>query len=121
MTQYVYGVIHNAEECWQPISIPDCAYLDIESAYSWFIDDNDAVWMEVVKLNPNNFWRGWFYYNDMEPPSEADELECNTRDHLDLHWESNNGSGHYDCTHYEHIVDGEVVETIKHDNQNYYD
>ena len=57
----------------------------------------------------------------MEPPSDACGLECNTREHLDIHWESNNGGGHYDCTHYEHVVDGEVIETIKHDHYNWYD
>ena len=121
MTQYVYGVIHNSEEAWRDLTIPDSAEIDIESAYSWFMMDDDAVWMEVIKLNPNDFWRGWFYFNDMESPSDACELECNTQEHLDIHWESNNGGGHYDCTHYEHIVDGKVVETIKHDHYNYYD
>ena len=121
LSDLVYGVIHNEEGSWQPISIPDCAAPDIESAYSWFMVDNDAVWMEVVKLNPNDFWRGYFYYNDMEPPEDACELECNTRKHLDLHWDTNCGGGHYDCTHYYHVVNGEGVETIKHDNQNWYD
>ena len=121
MTQYVYGVIHNDEEASQSVDIPDGADIDIQSAHSWFMCDNDAVWMEVVKLNPNDFWRGWFYYNDMEPPEDAAEVECNTSSHLDLHWDTNSAGGHYDCTHYEHIVNGEVVETIKHDNQNFYD
>ena len=39
---------------------------------------------------------------------------------LDLHWDTNSGGGHYDCTHYDHVVNGVVVETIKHDNHDWY-
>ena len=120
LSDLVYAVIHNEEGAWRELTIPDCAEPDIEYAYGWFTEDEDAVWMEVVKLNANDFWRGYFYFNDMEPPSDACGLECNTQEHLDIHWESNNGGGHYDCTHYEHIVNGEIVETIKHDNQDWY-
>ena len=121
MTQYVYGVIECVDDVWSDTIIPDSAEPNIESAYSWFMQDDDAVWMKVVKLNPDDFWRGWFYYNDMESHEDACELECNTREHLDMHWEINNSSGHYDCTHYEHIVNGEVVETIKHVYQDFYE
>ena len=113
MTQYVYGVIHNLEDAWHPIDIPDGADIDVQSAQSWLMEMDDAVWMEVVKLNPNDFWRGWFYYNDMDEPEDASPIEFNTREHLDLHWETNSGGGHYDCSRIEHIVDGEIVETIK--------
>ena len=113
MTQYVYGVIHGEDCGWRETSIPDGAEIDIVSAYSWFQFDDDAVWMEVVKLNPNDFWRGWFYYNDMDEPKDASPIEFNTREHLDLHWETNSGDGHYDCSRIEHIVDSKIVETIK--------
>ena len=121
LSDLVYGIIHNKEGSWRKLTIPDCAEPDIEYAYGWFIEDEDAAWMEVVKLNVKDYWRGYFYFNDMESPEDAVGLECNTREHLDYHWESNNGGGHYDCTRYEHIVDGEIVETIKHDYQNWYD
>ena len=119
MTQGVYGVIHNEEDAWRELTIPDGAEPDVDFAYGWFIEEEDAVWMEVVKLNTFDFWRGWFYYNDSEGPEDACEVECNTEEHLDAHWESNNGDGHYDCSHYEHIVDGEIVKTIKHDFQRF--
>ena len=121
LSDLVYGIIHNKEESWRKLTIPDGAEPDIESVFSWFQQDEDAVWMEVIKINPDDFWRGYFYFNDMEPPSDACGIECNTQEHLDIHWETNNAGGHYDCTHYEHIVNGEIVETIKHDYQNWYD
>ena len=120
LSELCYGIIHNKEGSWRELTIPDCAEPDIEGVFSWFQEDEDAEWMEVVKINPDDFWRGYFYFNDMEPASNACGLECNTTEHLDIHWESNNGGGHYDCTHYEHIVDGEVVETIKHNNLDWY-
>ena len=121
MTQYVYGVIHNSDDAWHEITIPDGADIDIQSAYGWFMEDDDAVWMEIIKLNPSDFWRGWFYWNDMEEAEEASPIEFNTREHLDLHWETNSSSGHYDCSHCEHIVDGVIVETIQNKNMSIYD
>ena len=121
LSELVYGIIHHNDYGHRSITIPDGASPDIDYSYSWFMESDDALWMEVVKLNPNDFWRGYFYFNDMEPPEDAGEIEFNTREHADYHWESNNYDGHYDCTHYDHVVNGEVVETIKHDNQDYYD
>ena len=74
--------------------------------------------MEVINLNENDHWAGYFFYNDMEGPEDACLVECNTREHLDAHWESNSGGGHYDCVRYEHRVNGDVIDTINHD---YYD
>ena len=118
MTQKVYAVIH-IESTYQPLCIPDGAEADVEYAYGWFTGDDDAIWMEVLKLNTSDFWRGWFYFNDMEGPDEACEVDVNTKDHLDIHWESNNAGGHYDCSRYEHIVNGVVTETIKLDNEDW--
>ena len=117
MTQYVYGVIHNEEDAWRKLTIPDGADIDIESAYSWFQFDDDAVWMEVVKLNPNDYWVGYFFYNDMSDPEEAERLCFNTLEHLETHLETNNGGGHYDYTRYEHIVNGEGYAVVNEDYQ----
>ena len=119
LSELVYAVIHNKEDTWRKLTIPDCAGPDIDYAYGWFMEDEDALWMEVVKLNPDDFWRAYFYFNDSEGPEEACEHEFNTREHADIHWESNNGDGHYDCSHYDHVVNGVVVETIEHDCQRY--
>ena len=114
MTQYVYGVIHNEKGAWRELTIPDGADVDLQSAYGWFMADDDAVWMEQVTLNPDNYWVGYFFYNDMEGPEEAEPLYFNTQEHLDAHWESNNGGGHYDCTRYEHIVNGKGYAVVNH-------
>ena len=115
MTQGIYGVIHCDDYGHRGIIIPDGAEPDVDFAYGWFIEEEDALWMEVLNLNTFDFWRGHFYYNDSEGPEDSCEVECNTEEHLNIHWESNNGDGHYDCTHYDHVVNGVVVETIKHD------
>ena len=115
MTQLKYGVIHYPEEYFQDICIPDGAEVDVESAYSWYEMDDDAIYMEVLNLNPDDYWVGYFFYNDMEPAEDACPVECNTREHLDIYWESNSGGGHHDCIRYEHRVNGDVVDTINHD------
>ena len=119
MTKLRYGIIHYPEDFYTDTCIPDGADSeDVESAYGWFEADDDAIYMEVISLNPNDYWAGYFFYNDMEEPKDACLVECNTREHLDIHWESNSSGGHYDCVRYEHRVNEEVIETINHD---YYD
>jgi hypothetical protein len=111
MTRYVYGVIHYKDDEWRDTRIPDCAELDAETAYSWYMDDDDAATMTLVTLNQDDYWRGWFYYNDEDDGEDACPCECNTEEHLDIHWESNSGGGHYDCLRYEHVVNGRIVTT----------
>ena len=118
MTQYKYGVIHYPDDFFTSVCVPDGAEPDVDSAYAWYQMDDDAISMEVLNLNPNDYWVGYFFYNDMEGPEDACPVECNTQEHLDAHWESNSGGGHYDCIRYEHRVNGDVIDTINH---NYYD
>jgi hypothetical protein len=47
----------------------------------------------------------------MSDGEDACPCECNTEEHLDIHWESNSGGGHYDCLRYEHVVNGRIVTT----------
>ena len=104
----------------QPIVtvIPDGADRDLQSALSWAEEvSEDIIEMSIHILNHSDYWRGYFYYNDSEEPSEACPLECNSREHLDAYWETNNSNGHYDCTKYEHIVNGNIIETINHTNE----
>ena len=119
MTQQVYGVIHTDSE-WRPLVVPDGADVDLESPYAWFMFDDDAIWMEAVKLNTDDYWVGHFFYNDMEGPEGACPQYFNTLEHLVAHEETNNSSDHYDCTSYEHIVDGVVVEVINHPYVDHY-
>ena len=111
MTRHVYGIIHSPES-YIGTMIPDGAESDAEYAYGWFQEyDDEATHMEVVTLNETDYWRGWFYYNDMDDGEDAYPIEVNTEDHLDLHWQSNSGGGHYDCLRYEHVVDNRIVTT----------
>ena len=114
MTKLVYGVIHT-EDTFRELVIPDGADDNADYAWEWYQDDDEAIYLEVVNLHPNDYWVGYFFYNDMEGPKDACPVECNSQEHLDAHWESNNSSGHYDCIRYEHRVNGDVIDTINHD------
>ena len=118
MTKQVYGIIHCEEDSFRSVIIPDGADNDADYAWQWYEEAEDAIYMEVVNLNPNDHWAGYFFFNDMEGPEDACLVECNTQEHLDFHWESNNSSGHYECVRYEHRVNDDVIDTINH---NYYD
>ena len=118
----IYGVIYSkslfpvtAGEI--TVDIPDGADEDIKSAQSWYeevIEEENRITIVTHSLNVNDYWIGHFFYNDMERPEDACIVELNSREHLDSHWESNNAGGHYDCVKYEHIVNGNVIETINH-------
>jgi len=111
VTRQVYGIVY-FPGAYQEYVIPDCAEEDAEYAYEQlYREDNDAVSMTLVTLNPDDYWCGWFFYNDMEDGDEACSYRCNTEEHLELHWESNNSGGHYDCLRYEHVVNGRIVTT----------
>ena len=98
--------------------IPDGADVDVEAGLSWAEEiSRDIIGQSVHILNADDYWRGYFFFNDMEGPEAADPLECNSREHLDAHWETNNSGGHYDCTKYEHIVNGNIIETIDHTDE----
>lgn len=114
----IYLVIYEKGSPRNPVYtvIPDGADVDLDSALSWAEEiSEDIITTSVHTLNPNDFWRGWFFFNDSEDPDEAFPLDCNSREHLDAHWETNNSGGHYDCTLYEHIVNGKVIESVKHE------
>ena len=111
MTRYVYGIVHFPEAYNQDV-IPDCAEPEgVSYSYDLYMDDDEATQLTVVTLNQDDYWRGWFYYNDMSDGEDACPCECNTEEHLDIHWESNSGGGHYDCLRYEHVVNGRIVTT----------
>ena len=110
MTKEVYGIVHSPD-AWDAMFIPDGAESDIEFVWGWYLEDENATHLEVVTLNEDDYWRGWFFYNDMEYGDDACRVEVNTEEHLDLHWESNSAGGHYDCMRYEHIVNGRIVTT----------
>ena len=110
MTRYVYAIVHSPN-AWDEQFIPDGAETDTDFAWGWFLEDENATHMEVVTLNQDDYWRGWFYYNDMGYGEDACPVEVNTEEHLDLHWEANNSSGHYDCLRYEHVVNERIVTT----------
>ena len=98
--------------------VPDGADTDLDSGLSWAEEiSEDIIEQSVHILNRGDFWRGYFYFNDSEDPEEAWPIEVNSREHLDAHWETNNSGGHFDCTKYEHIVNGNIIETINHDEQ----
>jgi len=111
MTREVYGIIYSPNT-WVGTMIPDGADIDADFAYSWFQEyDDEASHMTVVTLNRDDYWRGHFFYNDDDDGESACPVEVNTEEHLDFHWESNSGGGHYDCLRYEHVVNGRIVTT----------
>ena len=110
-----YYIIYDEEG--EIATIPDPCGGESEYSYDFFYEENDWTVMKQVQVK-DEYWVGYFFFNDMEGPEDACLVECNTTEHLDFHWESNNSSGHYECIRYEHRVNDDVIDTINH---NFYD
>ena len=96
----------------ESISEPD-DYYTIEEEFYRDERQDDFVIAKEVKLNVNDCWIGYFYYNDDEvfDIDTASKYPFNTREHLQSFWERNPYQGHYVWGRIEHIVNGVVVET----------
>ena len=77
----------------------------------------ECVSFEVVELNEQNFVRGYFFANDLEPLEVAiqndlvDEMCFNTREELDIYQSYHDSGGHYGWFKLETIEGGVVVKT----------
>ena len=69
-----------------------------------------------VKVNPAHYYKGYFFYNDMDYYENKDEHypSCfNSMEDMDTYIESNDSSGHFQCTYVEEWVDGALVNTVQ--------
>ena len=116
-----YYIIYDDEG--KEVTIPDPSGGDVDYSFQYFFGEygkfeNDWSVMKQVNLNKDDYWIGYFYFNDMEDPQHTDECDdiCfNTKDHLELYWGMNDCGGHYDCLKIEHWVDGDLKEHFNPD------
>ena len=82
-------------------------FLEKSNAYG------DFVMAKEVKLNVNDYWMAYCYYNDEDEFDIDDATECpfNTREHISSYLEMNEAGGHFVWGRIEHIVNGVVVES----------
>ena len=67
-----------------------------------------------VEVNKNHYFKGYFFYNDMDDYEDKDEhypVCFNNEKDLDDYIESNNGGGHFQCTYVEEWWKGELWNT----------
>ena len=78
--------------------------------------DDDVTTVTTVFVNPSHYYKGYFFYNDMNYYDEKDEhyaLCLNTMEDVDAYIDTNNSSGHFQCTYIEEWVNGEKVNTVQ--------
>jgi len=78
--------------------------------------DDDGVTCTEVKVNEKHYYKGYFFYNDMDDYEDKDEHypSCfNSMEDLDTYIDSNNSGGHFQCTYIEEWVDGELVKVTQ--------
>ena len=101
-------------------------YTNVWDCFDSFIGDDDCVeegeyeTMKEVIVNENHFFRGYFFYNDMDDFEDKKEhypMCCNTEEELDTYHDCNNSHGHLQCTYIEEVVNGVVVKTTDVDNK----
>ena len=83
--------------------------------------DEDYTCTEVT-VNPEHYYKGYFFFNDMDSFEDKDEHypSCfNSMKDLDDYCESNNSSGHFQCTYVEEWVDGVMVGKVDVQNEDW--
>ena len=104
--------IYEGDACW--------AEKVIDEEDGLFGDDEEFTCTEV-KVNPAHYYKGYFFYNDMDEYEDKDEHypSCfNTMEDVDTYIESNDSSGHFQMTYVEEWVDGEKVNTVQTSDEN---
>ena len=99
--------IYEGEGCWSERVIDDEPDL--------FGEDEDVT-CTMVEVNKNHYFKGWFFWNDMDDYEDKDEHHSvcfNNEKDLDDYIESNNSGGHFQCTYVEEWRKGELFETIQ--------
>ena len=106
--------IYEGEECW-------CERL-VDDDENLFLGDEDVSCTEV-KVNPAHYYKGYFFYNDMDDYEDKEEhypVCFNNETDLDDYIETNNSSGHFQCTYIEEWMNGVLVNTKQVSDANGY-
>ncbi len=100
--------IYEGEACW--------ADKVIDEDDNLFDGSDGEFTCTEVKVNPAHYYKGYFFYNDMDDFEDKDEHypSCfNSEEDLDTYCDCNNSSGHFQMTYFEEWVDGKLVKTTQ--------
>ena len=100
--------IYEGEACW--------AEKVIDEEDGLFDCSDEEFTCTEVKVNPAHYYKGYFFYNDMDDYEDKDEHypSCfNTMEDVDTYIESNDSGGHFQCTYIEEWKDGALVKTTQ--------
>jgi hypothetical protein len=106
VTNEEYFVYEGGEELWGDRIVDESSDL---------VDDEETI-CTCVKVNSEHYFKGYFFYNDMDDYEDKEEHHpvCfNNEVDLDDYLDSNNSHGHFQCTYVEEWVAGELVNTVQ--------
>ena len=95
-------------------TMEDCFTLVDEEDDLWVLEDGYTS--TKVEVNKNHYFKGYFFWNDMDEYEDKEEhfpFCVNTLKDWSGYMEANSGGGHFQCTYVEEWVDGELVNTIQ--------
>ena len=91
-----------------------------DSWYNRLVDEDKDVFEDgvctEVKVNPEHYYKGYFFWNDMDDYEDKDEhhpLCVNSMEDIDAYMDANDSGGHFQCTYIEEWVDGQLINTKK--------
>ena len=92
----------------------------IDDDYDLF-DESECDTQTKVSVNPNHFFRGYFFFNDMDEYDEENffATDMNSKEHLETYHDCNNSDGHYQWIRMEEWVGGVLVTTTPVDDTNW--
>ena len=76
--------------------------------------DDEGTTETEVTVNPAHYYKGYFFYNDMDDYEDKDEhypFCANSMEDMDAYMDTNDGGGHFQCTYIEEWIDGALVNT----------
>ena len=106
--------IYEGEACWADKVIDDDPGM-------FDCEDGEFTCTKVM-VNKSHYFKGYFFWNDFDTFEDKDEhySSCfNSMDDLDTYIDSNNSSGHFQCTYVEEWVDGVMVNHTDVENQDW--
>ena len=112
-TDYVdgyYFVYEGDADCWTPRMV------DEEGDVFTSEDCGGVITVTRVKLNEAHYYKGYFFYNDMDDYEDKDEhhfMCVNTMEDIDSYMDANEAGGHFQCTYIEEWKNGVLINTVQ--------
>ena len=92
---------------------------DKDDMFGTFVDEDADAFDDIfevvteVTVNPSHYYKGYFFWNDMDDYEDKDEHHAfctNSMKDMDYYMDANDGGGHFQCTYVEEWKNGVMIK-----------